>query len=145
MVVLRFLNSFLHFLFFVFLPVHTPDMEFNKFVTLWIFSLCLVEKCWTDRTSSSTPEIQVVENGVSGKLLIILIMCENSHSCILFIHLLGLAEKHHWLAGNVLLFVPHLCDSGTICSPAENSPAGSPLSNHLLRLPKCRDYKNLIK
>lgn len=61
---------------------YTPDMEFNKFVTLWIFSLCLVEKCWTDRTGSCSPEIQAVENGVSngvsGRFLIILIMCENS-------------------------------------------------------------------
>lgn len=52
-------------------------MEFNKFMTLWIFSLCLVEKSWTERTGSSNSEIQVGENGVSGKILIILLMCEN--------------------------------------------------------------------
>lgn len=70
---------------------------------------------------------------------------KTAYSCILFIHLLSL-EKHHWLAGNVLVFVPHLCDSaGTICSLAENSPAGSPLPSHLLKLPKSRDCKNLIQ
>lgn len=62
---------------------YTPDMELNKFVTLWILFLCLVEKCWTDRSSTCSPEIQAVENAVSGKLLsskllIILIMCENN-------------------------------------------------------------------
>lgn len=55
---------------------YTPNMDFNKFMTLWIFSLCLVEKSWTQRTSSSNSEIQVVENAVSGKIMIILLMCE---------------------------------------------------------------------
>lgn len=49
-------------------------MELNKFVTLWIFSLCLVDKSWTDRTNSSSPEIQVAVNGVSGELLIFLVL-----------------------------------------------------------------------
>lgn len=57
---------------------YTPDMEVYKFVTLSIFSLCLVEKSRTDRTISCSSEIQVVETGVAGKLLIILFMFESS-------------------------------------------------------------------
>lgn len=101
----------------------TPDMDFNKFVTLWIFSLCLVEKSRTDRTSSSSPEIQVVENGVSGKLLIILALCE--YTVVFCSSTMSLAEKHHCFGRECLC---HISDgAGTICSPAENSPAGSPM------------------
>lgn len=46
---------------------HTPVMEFNKLVTLWIFCLCLVGESWTEKPSSPTPDSQVVENGVSGE------------------------------------------------------------------------------
>lgn len=130
----RFVIVLLRVFFFLFLSSlqYTPDMDFNKFVTLWIFSLCLVEKCWTDRTSSGSPEIQVVETGVSGKLLIILVLCENS--LLLYFIYSPVEFSGDWLAGNVLLFVPHLCDSAdTICSPAENSPAGSPCPQPPLR------------
>lgn len=47
----------------------TPVMEFNKFVTLWIFCLCLVGESWSEKPSSSTADSQVVENGVSGESL----------------------------------------------------------------------------
>ncbi|XP_032358407.1 stromal interaction molecule 1 isoform X2 [Etheostoma spectabile] len=40
-------------------------MEFNKLVTLWIFSLCLVGESWTEKSSSPTSDSQIVENGVS--------------------------------------------------------------------------------
>ncbi|XP_063762401.1 stromal interaction molecule 1a isoform X3 [Eleginops maclovinus] len=40
--------------------MHTPVMEFNKLVTLWIFCLCLVGESWTEKTDN-----HIVENGVS--------------------------------------------------------------------------------
>ncbi|XP_068173814.1 stromal interaction molecule 1a isoform X2 [Antennarius striatus] len=40
-------------------------MEFNKFVTLWIFCSCLLGESWTEKTSPLTPENQIVENGLS--------------------------------------------------------------------------------
>lgn len=43
-------------------------MELNKFVTLWIFYLCLVGESWTDKPTPTTPDSQVVENGMSGEL-----------------------------------------------------------------------------
>lgn len=97
-------------------------MELNKFVTLWIFSLCLAEKCWTDKTSPCSPEIQVVENEVSGKLLIILVMCERSlHLCFVYSPVEFSDEAP--LVGEECITVSD--SAGTICSPAENSPAGS--------------------
>lgn len=126
---------------------YTPDMELNKFVTLWILFLCLVEKCWTDRSSTRSPEIQVVENAVSGKLsyklLIILIMCENNLLLYLVYPPVAFSREAPLFGRECVLFVPHLCDSaGTSC--AGNSPAGSPLPIHLLKLPKSRYLKNLI-
>ncbi|XP_051253062.1 stromal interaction molecule 1a isoform X1 [Dicentrarchus labrax] len=44
---------------------HTPVMEFNKLVTLWILFLCLIGESWTEKLSSPTPDSQIVENGVS--------------------------------------------------------------------------------
>ncbi|XP_067363253.1 stromal interaction molecule 1a isoform X1 [Channa argus] len=41
-------------------------MEYNKFVILWIFYLCLIGESWTEKPTSPTPDIQQsVENGVS--------------------------------------------------------------------------------
>lgn len=123
-------------------------MELNKFVTLWILFLCLVEKCWTDRSSTCSPEIQAVENAVSGKLLsckllIILIMCENNLLLYLVYPPVAFSREAPLFGRECVLFVPHLCDSaGT--SRAGNSPAGSPLPIHLLKLTKSRYLKNLI-
>lgn len=80
-------------------------MELNQFVTLWIFSLCLVDKSRTDRTSSSSPEIQAVGNGVSGELLIIFLFFWCCESLLLYlVHPPVEFSTRAWQG----MFVPHL-------------------------------------
>ncbi|XP_056905418.1 stromal interaction molecule 1a isoform X2 [Takifugu flavidus] len=59
-------------------------MELNKFMTLWIFSLCLVDKSRTDKTSSSSPEIQVAGNGVSDFCRIDKLLCNDENAILSF-------------------------------------------------------------
>ncbi|XP_040901802.1 stromal interaction molecule 1a isoform X2 [Toxotes jaculatrix] len=59
-------------------------MEFNKSVTLWIFCLCLVGESWTEKTSSSTSDSQVVENGVSDFCRIDEALCKDENGLLSF-------------------------------------------------------------
>ncbi|XP_050934902.1 stromal interaction molecule 1a isoform X4 [Lates calcarifer] len=59
-------------------------MEFNKFVTLWIFCLCLVGESWTEKTSSPTPDSQIVENGVSDFCRIDEPLCKDENALLSF-------------------------------------------------------------
>lgn len=98
-------------------------MELNKFVTLWIFSLCLVDKSRTDRTSSSSPEIEVVGNGVSGEILIFFFFWSCESLLLYLVH--PPVELSTGAPGLGRECLCHISDgAGTICSPAENSPAG---------------------
>uniref|UniRef100_A0A3B4U9I7 Stromal interaction molecule 1a n=1 Tax=Seriola dumerili TaxID=41447 RepID=A0A3B4U9I7_SERDU len=59
-------------------------MEFNKFVTLWIFCLCLVGESWTDKTSSPTSDSQIVENEVSDFCRIDEPLCNDENARLSF-------------------------------------------------------------
>ncbi|XP_071352393.1 stromal interaction molecule 1a isoform X2 [Trachinotus anak] len=59
-------------------------MEFNKFVTLWIFCFCLLGESWADKSSSSTPDSQIVENGVSDFCRIDEPLCKDENALLSF-------------------------------------------------------------
>ncbi|XP_035478309.1 stromal interaction molecule 1a isoform X1 [Scophthalmus maximus] len=59
-------------------------MEFNTRVTLWIFLLCLVGESWTEKTSSSTPESQLGENGMSEFCRIDDSLCKDENGLLSF-------------------------------------------------------------
>ncbi|XP_037630921.1 stromal interaction molecule 1a isoform X4 [Sebastes umbrosus] len=61
---------------------HTPVMEFNKSMSLWILCLCLVGESWTEKPSSPTPDSQIVENGMSDLCRIDEPLCKDENGVL---------------------------------------------------------------
>nr|XP_020472500.1 stromal interaction molecule 1-like isoform X2 [Monopterus albus] len=68
-------------------------MEFNKFVTLWIFNLCLVGECWTELPSSPSQDNQIIENGVSDLCRIDEPLCKDENSVLSFVAIRGIHKQ----------------------------------------------------